>query len=176
MIYGFTQQSGGQVRVHSSLGVGTTVTLYFPVDDSQPEVPKVDLGDANQLISSGHNETILLVDDEPAIRQMALELLSEIGYRVIEAADSVSAIKQAETLEHLDLLLSDVGLPGSMNGISLAAELRKKFPRLKVLFITGFAGGSRLVSVDKTTRLLTKPFSLNELTSRVHSLLNTPSD
>ncbi|WP_161599688.1 response regulator [Pseudomonas arsenicoxydans] len=82
--------------------------------------------------------------------------------------DSVSAIKQAEKLEHLDLLLTDVGLPGLMNGISLAAELKKQCPLLKVLFITGFAGGSRLVSVDRTTRLLTKPFSLNELTSRVH--------
>jgi DNA-binding response OmpR family regulator len=62
-----------------------------------------------------------------------------------------------------------------MNGISLAAELKKKFPLLKVLFITGFAGDSRLVSVDRTSRLLTKPFSLDELTLRVHSLLNTPS-
>ena len=94
MIYGFTQQSGGQVRVHSSLGVGTTVTLYFPVDDSQPEDPKVDLNDAQQLESSGQNEIILLVDDEAAIRQTALELLSETGYRVIEAVDSVSAINR----------------------------------------------------------------------------------
>ncbi|WP_447903010.1 ATP-binding protein [Pseudomonas serbica] len=176
MIYGFTQQSGGQVRVHSSLGVGTTVAMYFPVDDSQPEDPNVEMDDAQQLESSGQNEIILLVDDEAAIRQMASELLSETGYRVIEAVDSVSAINQAQKLEHLDLLLTDVGLPGSMNGISLAAELKKKYPLLKVLFITGFAGGSRLVSVDRTTRLLTKPFSLNELTLRVHSLLNTPSD
>nr|WP_180205590.1 ATP-binding protein [Pseudomonas sp. SbOxS1]NYU05719.1 response regulator [Pseudomonas sp. SbOxS1] len=176
MIYGFAQQSGGHVRVHSSLGVGTTVTLYFPVDDSQPEDPNVEVDDAQQFESSGQNEIILLVDDEAAIRQMASELLSEIGYRVIEAVDSVSAINQAQKLEHLDLLLTDVGLPGLMNGISLVAELKKKFPLLKVLFITGFAGGSRLVSVDRTTRLLTKPFSLNELTLRVHSLLNTPSD
>jgi PAS domain S-box-containing protein len=176
MIYGFTQLSGGQVRVHSSLGVGTTVTLYFPVDDSQPEEPKEELCVTPQLVTSGQNETILLVDDEAAIRQMASELLSEIGYRVIEAVDSLTAKKQAEKLEHLDLLLSDVGLPGLMNGISLAAELKKKFPQLKVLFITGFAGGSRMVTVDRTTRLLTKPFSLNELTSRVHSLLNTPPD
>jgi CheY-like chemotaxis protein len=171
MIYGFTQQSGGQVRVHSSLGIGTTVTLFFPVDDSLPDDPKVAPGDTQQLVPSGQNETILLVDDEAAIRQMASELLSDIGYRVIEAVDSASAIKQAEKLEHLELLLTDVGLPGLMNGISLAAELKKKYPLLKVLFITGFAGGSRLVSVDRTTRLLTKPFSLNELTSRVHSLL-----
>jgi PAS domain S-box-containing protein len=170
MIYGFTQQSGGQVRVHSSLGVGTTVTMYFPVDDSQPgEIePDSDIPDEAEL--SSHNETILLVDDEAAVRQMVAELLSESGYRVVEAVDSVSALKQAEKLEHLDLLLTDIGLPGLMNGISLAAQFKLKYPQLKVLFVTGFAGGSNLVSVDATTRVLTKPFSLNELSSRVHSL------
>jgi PAS domain S-box-containing protein len=173
MIYGFTQQSGGQVRVHSKVGVGTSVTLYFPVDDSQP----VEIGtrtDSSQTTeTTGHNEIILLVDDEAAVRQMASELLSETGYRVVEAVDSVSAINQAEKLEHLDLLLTDIGLPGMMNGISLAAELKLKHPRLKVLFITGFAGGSNLVSVDATTRVLAKPFSLNELSSRVHALIRS---
>ncbi|WP_283184232.1 ATP-binding protein [Pseudomonas svalbardensis] len=176
MIYGFTQQSGGQVRVHSSLGVGTTVTMYFPVNDSRPDDPKGDLGESHQPEPFGNNETILLVDDEAAIRQMGAELLSETGYRVIEAVDSDSAMKQAEKLEHLDLLLTDIGLPGLMNGISLAAELKKKYPQLKVLFITGFAGGARLVTVDATTRILTKPFSLNELSSRVNSLINTLSN
>ncbi|MDD2101452.1 ATP-binding protein [Pseudomonas putida] len=173
MIYGFAQQSGGQVRVHSKVGVGTSVTLYFPVDDSQP----VEIGtrsDTSQTTeTTGHNEIILLVDDEAAVRQMASELLSETGYRVVEAVDSVSAINQAEKLEHLDLLLTDIGLPGMMNGISLAAELKLKHPRLKVLFITGFAGGSNLVSVDATTRVLAKPFSLNELSSRVHALIRS---
>jgi PAS domain S-box-containing protein len=170
MIYGFTQQSGGQVRVHSSLGVGTTVTMYFPVDDSQPGEIEPDSNIPDEAELSGHNETILLVDDEAAVRQMVAELLSESGYRVVEAVDSVSAMKQAEKLEHLDLLLTDIGLPGMMNGISLAAQFKLKYPQLKVLFVTGFAGGSNLVSVDATTRVLTKPFSLNELSSRVHSL------
>ncbi|MNC54369.1 Blue-light-activated protein [compost metagenome] len=149
------------------------MTLYFPVDDSQP----VEIGtrsDTSQTTeTTGHNEIILLVDDEAAVRQMASELLSETGYRVVEAVDSVSAINQAEKLEHLDLLLTDIGLPGMMNGISLAAELKLKHPRLKVLFITGFAGGSNLVSVDATTRVLAKPFSLNELSSRVHALIRS---
>jgi PAS domain S-box-containing protein len=170
MIYGFTQQSGGQVRVHSSLGVGTTVTMYFPVDDSQPGEIKPDSDIPDEAELAGHNETILLVDDEAAVRQMVAELLSESGYRVVEAVDSVSAMRQAEKLEHLDLLLTDIGLPGMMNGISLAAQFKLKYPQLKVLFVTGFAGGSKLVSVDATTRVLTKPFSLNELSSRVHSL------
>jgi CheY-like chemotaxis protein len=173
MIYGFTQQSGGQVKVQSSLGVGTTVTLYFPVDDSQPDEPELGPHEAHEAELPSHDETILLVDDEAAIRLMTSELLSEVGYRVIEAVDSVSAMKQAETLERLDLLLTDIGLPGLMNGISLANELKMKYPHLKVLFITGFAGASGLVSPDSATRILTKPFSLNELNSRVHSLLST---
>ncbi|MFL1514259.1 ATP-binding protein [Pseudomonas prosekii] len=170
MIYGFTQQSGGQVRVHSTLGIGTTVTMYFPIDHSQPGELKTSADTPEEHELTAHNETILLVDDEAAVREMAAELLSESGYRVVEAVDSVSAIKQAEKLDHLDLLVSDIGLPGMMNGISLAAQLRLKYPQLKVLFVTGFAGGTNLVSVDATPRVLTKPFSLNELSSRVHAL------
>lgn len=170
MIYGFTQQSGGQIRVNSSLGVGTTVTMFFPIDNSKPIEHTTD--DSLKMESCGHNETILLVDDEAVIRYTASEFLSELGYRVIEAVDSVSAMKQAEKLERLDLLLTDIGLPGSMNGISMAGEFKKKYPQLKVLFITGFAGGSNLVTVDETTVVLTKPFSLNDLSSRVRSLLN----
>ena len=173
MIYGFTQQSGGQARVHSKVGVGTTVSLYFPVDHSQPIQANIRSDTSQTAQAPGHNETILLVDDEAAVRQMAAELLSETGYRVVEAVDSVSALNQAEKLEHLDLLLTDIGLPGMMNGISLAAELKLKHPQLKVLYITGFAGGSSLVSVDATTRVLAKPFSLNELSSRVHALIRS---
>jgi len=176
MIYGFTQQSGGQVRVHSSLGVGTTVTLYFPVDPSQAVPHKHDPEVIQAPDPSGHYETILLVDDETAVRKMASEFLSDIGYRVIEAVDSVSALKQAEKLEQLDLLLTDIGLPGLMNGVSLAAEFKERYPQLKVLFITGFAGGSNLVPTDATTKVLTKPFSLNDLSQRVRSLINAHPD
>ncbi|RKS27459.1 PAS domain S-box-containing protein [Pseudomonas sp. WPR_5_2] len=172
MIYGFTQQSGGQIRVHSTQDVGTTVTLYFPIESSQPNETKPISGETQRVESNGHNETILLVDDEAAIRQMVSEFLTETGYRVIEAVDSVSAIKQAEKLEQLDLLLTDIGLPGLMNGINLDAELKAKYPQLKTLFITGFAGGAKLVPSNAATQLLTKPFSLNELGSRVHSLIN----
>ncbi|QJI45436.1 response regulator [Pseudomonas sp. ADAK2] len=176
MIYGFTQQSGGQVKVHSSVGVGTTVIMYFPVDNSPPDDSPVDSGKTDQPEPFGSNETVLLVDDESVVRQTTSELLSEIGYRVFEAVDSVSAMKQAEKIEHLDLLLTDIGLPGSMNGISLSAELRNRYPNLKVLFITGFAGGAGLVTADAITGVLTKPFSLNELSSRVSALINKSVD
>ncbi|MGF6110170.1 ATP-binding protein [Pseudomonas frederiksbergensis] len=176
MIYGFTQQSGGQVKVHSSVGVGTTVIMYFPVDNSPPDDSPVDSGKTDQPEPFGSNETVLLVDDDAVVRQTTSELLSEIGYRVFEAVDSVSAMTQAEKIEHLDLLLTDIGLPGSTNGISLSAELRNRYPNLKVLFITGFAGGAGLVTADAITGVLTKPFSLNELSSRVSALINKSVD
>lgn len=175
MIYGFTQQSGGQVRVHSSLGVGTTVTMFFPVDNSHTAHHAATPDGTQATEPFGQNEIILLVDDETAIRQMASEFLSDMGYRVIEAVDSVSALRQAEKLDHIDLLLTDIGLPGLMNGVALADEFKAKYPQLKVLFITGFAGGSNLVSVDSTTRLLTKPFSLKDLGQRVRSLVSAGS-
>ncbi|MBT2339297.1 MULTISPECIES: ATP-binding protein [Pseudomonas] len=174
MIYGFAQQSGGQVKIQSSVGVGTTVTMYFPIarrpplrekeKRAQPHVP------AQQ---PGGNETILLVDDEAAIRQMVSEYLGETGYQVVEALDSVSALQQATKTEHIDLLLTDIGLPGAMNGIGLAAKLRARYPALKVLFITGFAEGESLVAADPSTWIMTKPFSLSDLGRRVRSLIHS---
>ncbi|UZE20941.1 response regulator [Pseudomonas sp. B21-054] len=107
---------------------------------------------------------------------MASEFLSDTGYRVVEALDSVSALKHADKLGSIDLLLTDIGLPGTMNGISLAEEMKARYPQLKVLFITGFAEGESLVRVDATTRILTKPFSLNDLSQRVSSLLHAGDD
>lgn len=174
MIYGFTQQSGGQVRIHSTVGVGTTVTMYFPVVNLEPTrgngAPAMQPDD---LVRARSGQTILLVDDETAIRQTVSELLTELGYRVINAVDSVSALKQADKLNHIDLLLTDIGLPGTMNGVSLAEQFEGRFPHIKVLFITGFAGGSSMVSVSSTRQLLTKPFNLTELCKRVSAMINT---
>jgi|GEM_PF-810427 len=174
MIYGFTQQSGGQVKIQSTVGLGTTVTMYFPlvrhtVTKAKAPAPQT------TAPQPGRNETILLVDDEAPIRQMVAEYLSETGYRIIDALDSVSALKQAEKNPHIDLLLTDIGLPGAMNGLGLAGELRSRNPALKVLFITGFAEGERLVPLDATTRVMTKPFRLADLGQRVRTLLH-PDD
>lgn len=171
MIYGFTQQSGGQVKVSSTLDVGTTLTMFFPIDESQQGELDVDAEVPAHNALTGHGERILVVDDEAAVRQTVSEVLAESGYHVTEAIDCVSALKQADKFDHLDVLVTDIGLPGLMNGIGLAVELRRKYPSLKVLFITGFAGGASLVSVDATTQLLTKPFQINELSEQVHSLV-----
>ena len=176
MIYGFAQQSGGQVKIQSSVGVGTTVTMYFPVVSQSPARPEDAEPHEAARLQPGGNETILLVDDEAAIRQMVSEFLTEAGYRVIEALDSASALKQAEKTAYLDLLLTDIGLPGTMNGVALAAAMKTRYPSLKVMFITGFAEGKSLVSVDATTRILTKPFSLTDLGQQVASLIHASDD
>jgi len=173
MIYGFAQQSAGHVRIQSNVGEGTTVTMYFPVARRASQRTKTAAPDSVAPVQPGGNETILLVDDEAAIRQMVSEYLAETGYRVVEALDSVSALQQAEKAGAIDLLLTDIGLPGAMNGIGLADELRKRDPGLKVLFITGFAEGESLVSVNATTWIMTKPFSLTDLGRRVRSLIQS---
>jgi PAS domain S-box-containing protein len=173
MIYGFTQQSGGQVRIHSTEGVGTSVTMYFPVVNLEPTKEEGAAAvEVDDLARARSGQTILLVDDETAIRQTVSELLTELGYRVINAVDSVSALKQADRLSHIDLLLTDIGLPGTTNGVSLAEQFESRYPGIKILFITGFAGGSSLVSVSSTRQLLTKPFNLTELCKRVNALIN----
>ncbi|MDO7896058.1 ATP-binding protein [Pseudomonas citrulli] len=174
MIYGFARQSGGQVRIQSTVGEGTTVTMYFPMARRASQRAKSVRQDSAAQVQPGGNETILLVDDEAAIRQMVSEYLGETGYRVVEALDSVSALQQAEKIGTFDLLLTDIGLPGAMNGIGLADALRQRHPGLKVMFITGFAEGESLVSADPTTWIMTKPFSLTDLGRRVRSLIQSP--
>jgi signal transduction histidine kinase len=173
MVYGFAQQSGGQARIHSTPGLGTTVTLYFPRQEGSESV-EVSEPDVQEMQKS-RGETILVVDDEPAVRQLVVEVLRDLGYQVADAEDSVSALEQAGRLANIDLLITDVGLPGGMNGRDLAVHLRSRVPALKVLFITGFAADQSLeqATLQPDTRLLTKPFSLDKLSKWVRFLLDS---
>ncbi|MHA6493922.1 ATP-binding protein [Pseudomonas borbori] len=173
MIYGFTQQSGGQVRIHSQLGVGTTVTMYFP---QLPESQEHDALDINAMLDlpMARGEVVLLVDDEVVVRQLVFELLRELGYRAVAAIDSTSAFKQSKKMPHIDLIVTDIGLPGAINGMRLAEAIRDIHPNAKVLFITGFAKDPGLDQAIKLpgTALLTKPFGIEEFSVRVRSLLD----
>lgn len=172
MVYGFTKQSGGHARIHSSPGLGTTVTLFFPQQDgavadevSEPE---------SYEVHKAHGESIMVVDDESAVRQLMAEVLRELGYRVAEATDAADALDQFARLGTIDLLVTDVGLPGAVNGRDLAEKLRAHLPELKVLFVTGFAADQSLEQAtgQPDTRLLIKPFSLDELSKWVRVLLD----
>ena len=172
MIYGFAKQSGGQARIHSEVGVGTTLTLYLPRYFGSVDAEREELySNAVELTERG--ETILVVDDEPTIRMLLVEALSERGYSVIEAADSVAGLKVLRSDVHIDLLISDVGLPGGMNGRQMADAGRELRPGLKTLFITGYAANAAVGDghLQPGMQVITKPFSVDALTTRVQELM-----
>jgi PAS domain S-box-containing protein len=172
MIYGFAKQSGGQVRIYSEVGQGTTVCIYLPryYGDVDGEASD-DTGAPIAGTESG--ETILVVDDEPSVRMLITDVLEELGYTVIEAGDSVSGLKLLQSNARIDLLISDVGLPGGMNGRQMAEAGRQTRPGLKVLFITGYAENSVIGNgrLEPGMQVLTKPFALETLAEKVRVLV-----
>jgi PAS domain S-box-containing protein len=172
MIYGFARQSGGQVRIYSELGQGTTMCLYLPrhTDEASPD-EEADQGAS--LEAQGEGEVILVVDDDPTIRMLVAEVLSEAGYAVIEAADGPAGLKELDSDARIDLLITDVGLPGGLNGRQVADAARVSRPKLKVLFITGYAenaviGQGRL---EPGMFVMTKPFQMDKLAGRIQDIL-----
>ena len=143
MIYGFVRQSGGQVRVYSEVGQGTTMCLYLPrhygAAAHEERVAAV-----TSMARIERDQTVLIVDDEPTVRMLVTEVLEELGYRAIEAADGASGLKVLQSSVVIDLLVTDVGLPGGMNGRQVADGGRAVRPNLKVLFITGYAENALL--------------------------------
>ena len=176
MIYGFTRQSGGQVRIHSEVGSGTTVTIYLPRRVGAADEEGGDLSLAEAPRASGR-ETVLVVDDEPTVRLLVAEVLTDLGYLALEAAEGAGGLSILRSDAVVDLLVTDVGLPGGMNGRQLADAGRELRPGLKVLFITGFAENAVLSHghLDPGMHILTKPFSMEALASRVRELITTPS-
>ncbi|QWV19211.1 PAS domain-containing protein [Stutzerimonas zhaodongensis] len=175
MIYGFTQQSGGQVRIRSQLGIGTTVSLYLPRYIGTAERDNGPLGLA-PVLSAQRGETVLVVDDEPTVRLLITDLLADLGYRAIVVADGVAALEVLQSGVHLDLLLTDVGLPGGMNGLQLANAGQLARPDLRVLFITGYAENALFHNglLEPGMSVLSKPFSVNSLAERMRELIGQP--
>ncbi|HET6607386.1 MAG TPA: PAS domain S-box protein [Rhodopila sp.] len=178
MIYGFAKQSNGEVRISSEAGAGTTVRIYLPryhgidlphANDQQPA--------SNERSMASEGETVLVVDDEPSVRMLITEVLDQLGYAVIEAADSVSGLRVLESDVRIDLLITDVGLPGEMNGRQMAEAARQQRPDLKVLFITGYAGNAVCDPgrLDPGMHVLTKPFSMENLGSRIKAIIGPDS-
>ena len=171
MIYGFAQQSGGHVRIYSELGQGTTMCIYLPRHFGQAEAP----ADMTQALAPQGvaGETVLVVDDEPAVRMLMLECLGELGYTLLEAHDGPSAMRLLASGVRIDLLVSDVGLPGGVNGRQLADAARVHRPQLKVLFVTGYAENALIGNghLEPGMAVLTKPFPLEQLGVRVREML-----
>jgi PAS domain S-box-containing protein len=171
MVYGFAKQSDGHVRIASEVGQGTTVTIYLPRyhGDLEQESPLTGLGDANRAEAG---ETVLVVEDDTVVRALIVEVLQDLGYHAIEAADGPSGLKFLESGRHIDLLVTDVGLPG-LNGRQLADRARVVRPDLKVLFITGYADNAAMASgfLPPGMEMITKPFAVESLATRIRSLI-----
>ncbi len=176
MIYGFAKQSGGQVRIYSEVGQGTMVCLYLPRHLGEAEAAEVpaELVDAPR---AEHGQTVLVVDDEPTVRMLVTEILEDLGYRAIEAADGAAGLQVLKSDVRIDLLVTDVGLPGGMSGRQVADAARVARPDLRVLFITGYAENAALSHghLDPGMHVLTKPFALEALVSRIKELIDTRS-
>jgi PAS domain S-box-containing protein len=171
MIYGFARQSNGHVTIDSKLGQGTTVRIYLPRHHG-------DVADepASAVKSAEHaatGETVLVVEDEPVVRGVILEMLGEQGYRTIEAIDGLAGLRILQSNARIDLLVTDVGLPG-MNGRQLADQARENRPDLKILFITGYAESVAIADgfLQPGMEMITKPFDLGNLSRRVRAMVS----
>ena len=173
MIYGFAKQSGGQARIHSQVGQGTTVCLYLPRHLGEAETAELDFELANAPRAED-GQTVLVVDDEPTVRMLVTEVLEDLGYTAMEAADGAAGLKMLQSDVRIDLLVTDVGLPGGMNGRQVADAARVARPGLKVLFITGYAENAVLSHghLDPGMHVLTKPFAMEALASRIKDLIS----
>ena len=173
MIYGFARQSGGQVRIYSEIGQGTMVCLYLPRHLGEAEAAELapELADAPR---AKEGQTVLVVDDEPTVRMLVTEVLEDLGYRAIEAADGAAGLQVLQSNVRIDLLVTDVGLPGGMNGRQVADAARMARPDLKVLFITGYAENAVLSHghLDPGMHVLTKPFAMEALANRIKDLIS----
>lgn len=172
MIYGFAKQSGGQVRISSELGKGTSMCIHLPRYHGEAGASTAAPAQSAAALT-GSCGTILIVDDEPTVRLLLTDVLGDLGYTLIEAADSLTGLKLLQSDVGIDLLITDVGLPGGMNGRQMADAGREVRPGLKTLFITGYAESAALgnSSLGAGMQVLTKPFSIDVLAARVLELL-----
>jgi PAS domain S-box-containing protein len=169
-VHRIVQQSGGYVSVGSELGRGTTFKLYFPRVQAQIDSATT----AINTESIGGNETILLVEDEPALREITASILRSAGYTVVEANSPTKAVQLAEThSEPIHLLLTDVIMP-HMSGVALSKRLKTSIPHLKVIFASGYGGDelAKQLSVATDVAVLSKPFSKTSLLALVHTVLH----
>jgi len=171
-VHGFIKQSGGHVKIYSEVGAGTTIKLYLPryfssdTTETQP---------AAVPAPQGKGETILVVEDEADVRSFIIEMLRELGYRVIEAPDGPTGLRLLDAHREIDLLFTDVGLPGGLNGRQLAEEAQRRKASLRVLFMSGYARNAIVHHgrLDPGVELLLKPFTYQGLAAKIRHVLDT---
>ena len=171
MIYGFAKQSGGHAKIYSQLGQGTTVKLYLPrfsgKVDQDEQIP-----DLREIYNAHTNETVLVVEDEFVVRELIVEVLKELGYSTLEADEGPAALKILDSKQRIDLVISDIGLPG-LNGRQIIDAARETRPLLKVLFMTGYAENAAIAAgfLEPGMAMITKPFAMEALATRIREML-----
>ncbi|MEI9904439.1 MAG: ATP-binding protein [Asticcacaulis sp.] len=172
-VYGFVKQSGGHVKIYSEPGHGTSVKIYLPrsLAPASDELPNTDTVD---LPLGEGQEVVLVVDDEPAVRQFSLDALQELGYRVLEADGAATALRVLEAHPEIDLLFTDIVMP-DVNGRKLADAAREKRPGLRVLYTTGYTRNAVVHNgvLDPGVELIGKPYSLEQLAAKVRQVLDS---
>lgn len=171
MVYGFTKQSEGHVRIDSEVGQGTTVRIYLPSYEGELS-DAVAVPSLSQAHRAEAGETVLVVEDEPVVRSLIMEVLADLGYQALEAVDGLSGLRILESKQRVDLLVTDVGLPG-LNGRQLADHARLVRPNLRVLFITGYAEQAAMASgfLAHGMEMVTKPFAIEDLAIRIREMI-----
>ncbi|MCQ4162589.1 PAS domain S-box protein [Roseomonas sp. GC11] len=173
MVYGFVRQSGGQVRIHTAPGEGTALRLYLPRHGDAAAVAAEAEPAPRAAMPAAPGCTVLVVEDEPSVRMLMVDVLQALGHVALEAADGAAALCLFDSLRPVDLMISDVGLPGGMNGRQLAEAARGRQPGLPVLLVTGYAESmvTGQGQLPPGVQLLTKPFTMDLLAERVQALL-----
>jgi CheY-like chemotaxis protein len=171
-VYGFARQSAGHVRIYSEIGEGTTVKIYLPRSVGDTKTPAI--GEGNRLSRWTGAETILVVEDDDKLREYASEVLEELGYRVMRASNGVAALEILSGKDPIDLLLTDVVMPGGVNGRQLADAAVGQRPGLRVLYMTGYTRNAIVHQgrLDLGISMISKPFSFEELASKVRQVLD----
>jgi PAS domain S-box-containing protein len=171
-VYGFVKQSGGHVKLYSEPGEGTTVRLYLPRMAAAPAIAEA-AATETYVGAGGTDQLVLLVEDDPDVRANTIDMLRDLGYGVLAAADGPSALPLLESNPNIALLLTDVGLPGGLNGRQLADEARRRHPGLRVLFATGYARNAigHHGRLDPGVELITKPYSMASLGAKLRQML-----
>ena len=170
MIYGFVRQSDGAVRIDSEVGKGTTIEILLPHYRGDAEqAPAAESAVEEHL--PGRSEVVLVVEDEAVVRLLVVELLNDLGYHALEAADGTGALRILQSSQRIDLLVTDIGLPG-LNGRQLADAAREKRPALKILFMTGYAENAASKSfLDEGMEIITKPFTMDIIATKIREMI-----
>lgn len=171
MVYGFARQSNGHVRIYSEVGQGTMVCIYLPRHRGEEEAETIVIDDVPIPVDAG--DTVLVIDDEPSVRMLVVDALGDQGFHCLEAGDGPSGLRILESKARIDLLVTDVGLPGGLNGRQVADAARALRPGLKILFVTGYAENAVLNHghIEPGMEVLTKPFAVDDLRRRVATLI-----